>query len=48
MATLTRDVILGRALDMVGAPALNNNAPIEAHCPTQIVVRSGRMNCIVS
>ena len=25
MATLTRDVILGRALDMVGAPALNNN-----------------------
>lgn len=25
MATLTRDVILGRALDMIGAPALNAN-----------------------
>lgn len=25
MATLTRDAILGRALDMVGAPALNTN-----------------------
>lgn len=25
MATLTRDTILGRALDMVGSPALNNN-----------------------
>lgn len=25
MATLTRDVLLGRALDMIGAPSLNNN-----------------------
>lgn len=25
MATLTRDVLLGRALDMLGSPALNNN-----------------------
>jgi hypothetical protein len=30
------------------APAVKSKAPIDAHMPTQIVVTSGRMNCIVS
>lgn len=39
MATLTRDVILGRALDMIGAPALNaNDRPAGTILPTALSV----------
>jgi hypothetical protein len=38
----------GRANRLPCAPAARISAAIEAHWPTQIVVTSGRMNCIVS
>ena len=41
-------IMAGGCGDSAFAPAASRSAAIEAHCPTQMVVTSFLMNCIVS